>query len=160
MSVVRAADLDAALVDVQRAMVDSSTLIAFHSTHEAAHPAAEYLLERIANNDDPLRGYYSYVSAIELLIRPMRAGRERFAFMHTFLSHFPNLTGLPLDMGVAVEAATVRAATGLALPDAIIIASGLLAGCEAIITNDARWKARGAPLFKQFRWIDLGDFTE
>lgn len=155
---VRTADLDAALADIQRAIVDSSTLIAFHSPHEAAHDAAEYVLQRIASGDDPLCGYYSYVSAIELLVRPIRASQERFTFMHTFLSQFPNLTGLPLDMVVAVEAATIRAATGLALPDAVIIASGLLAGCEAIITNDARWKARGASLFKQFRWIDLSDF--
>jgi predicted nucleic acid-binding protein len=157
--VVRTADLDAALADIQRAMLDSSTLIAFHSPHEAAHLAAEHLLERIADNDDLLCGFYSYVSAIELLVRPIRASQQRFTFMHTFLTQFPNLTGLPLDMVVAVEAATVRAATGLALPDALIVASGLLAGCEAMVTNDARWKARGAPLFKQFRWIYLGDFA-
>ncbi|MGD9894019.1 MAG: type II toxin-antitoxin system VapC family toxin [Dehalococcoidia bacterium] len=155
---LRIADLDAALADIQRAMLDSSTLIAFHSPHEAAHLAAEHLLQRIASSDDPLSGYYSYVSAIELLVRPIRTSQQRLMFMHTFLTQFPNLTGLPLDMVVAVEAATIRAATGLALPDALTIASGMLAGCEAIITNDARWKARGAPLFKQFRWIYLSDF--
>lgn len=157
--VLRTADLDAALAGIERTMVDSSTLIAFHSPHETAHAAAEHLLQRIAKNDDPLCGFYSYVSAIELLVRPIRVSQERFTFMHTFLTQFPNLTGLPLDMVIAVEAATLHAATGLTLPDALIIASGLLAGCEAIITNDARWKTRGAPLFKQFRWIYLGDFS-
>jgi predicted nucleic acid-binding protein len=153
------ADLDVALGPTERVLLDSSALIAFHSPHEIAHPRAEHLLRRIESTVDPLRGYYSFVTAAELLVRPIRTSQERFTFMHTFLANFPNLTGLPLDMVVAVEAATVRAATGIALPDAITIASGLLAGCEAFVTNDSRWKARGAPLFPRFRWIYLEDYV-
>ena len=44
------------------------------------------------------------------------------------------------------------------LPDALIVASGLLAGCEAIICNDKQWKARLEPLFPAFQWIYLGDY--
>jgi predicted nucleic acid-binding protein len=141
-----------------RALLDSSTLIAFHSPAERAHPVAEHLLERIARPDDPLRGYCSVVSAVELLVRPIRTNQERFTFMHTFLTQFPNLTVLPMDLVVAVQAATLRATTGLPLPDAVVIASGLLAGCEAIVTNDSRWKRRGEALFRQFRWLYLEDY--
>ncbi len=99
------------------------------------------------------------MTASELLVRPIRSGQDRFTFMHTFLTHFPHLTGLPLDMEVAVQAANLRAIAGLALPDAVVVAAGLLAGCEAIVTNDRRWKQRGESLFREFRWIYLEDYV-
>jgi predicted nucleic acid-binding protein len=152
------AELDAALGDSERLLLDSSTLIAFHSPHERAHPLADHVMLRIANDDDGLHGYYSHISAVELLVRPMRAGQQRLTFMHAFLTQFPNLRGLPLDFTVAVQTATLRAATGLALADALVIASGLLSNCEAIVTNDYRWMTRCAPHFRQFRWVHLEDY--
>jgi predicted nucleic acid-binding protein len=151
-------DLDSALGDAERVLLDSSSLMAFHTSSESVHPLAEHLLRRIEMASDPLRGYISTVSVTELLIRPLRTSQEHFTFMHEFLTGFPNLAVLPMDMVVAVQAASLRASMRLALPDAVIVASGLLAGCEAIVTNDARWKQRGAPLFPQFRWIYLGDY--
>jgi predicted nucleic acid-binding protein len=155
---VAVAELDAALSDIERILLDSSTLIAFHSRLEAAHGLATHLLGRIERDEDPLHGYYSVVSATELLVRPIRTSLAAFTFMHTFLTAFPNLTVLPVDLPVAVQAATLRASTGIRTPDAMIVASGLLAGCEAIITNDEQWRRRLAPLFRAFRWIYLGDY--
>lgn len=152
------ADLDAALGTAERVLLDSSAIIAFHNPHERAHPLAEHLLRRIADDDDSLHGVYSFVSAIELLIRPLRSGPDRFTFMHTFLTQFPHLSGLPVDIIVAVQAANLRAVTRLAVPDSVVIASGLLAGCDAIVTNDGRWKRRGEELFRQFKWIYLEDY--
>ena len=151
-------DLDRALGDSGRVLLDTSALIAFHTPAETAHPLARHVLERIGDHADPLRGYYSYLTAAELFIRPIRTSDERFRFMHAFLADFPNLTGLPLDMVVAVQAATLRATLNLPVVDAAVIATGMLAGCEAIVTNDERWKRRGAPLFPQFRWVYLDDF--
>lgn len=151
------AALDAALGDVTRVLLDSSALIAYHSRHESAHALMIHLMRRIERDDDVFRGYFSVVSAAELLIRPHRAGLAEFTFMHAFLTAFPNLTSLPMDLTVATQAATIRAISSVALPDAIVIASGFLAGCEAIVTNDAAWKRRLQPLFREFRWIDLGD---
>jgi len=47
---------------------------------------------------------------------------------------------------------------GIRLPDAFIVASGLLAGCEAIVTNDKEWKNKLGTLFSKFRWICLTDY--
>jgi predicted nucleic acid-binding protein len=154
---VTSATLDAALADTERILIDSSTLIAFHEGLERAHPLAVHVLDRISAAQDPLRACYSVITASELLVRPLRAGYKEFTFMHTFLTRFPNLTLLPMDLAVATQAATLRSIGNTRLPDAIIIASGQLAGCEAIISNDAAWKRRFAPLFPQFRWIYLGD---
>lgn len=58
---------------------------------------------------------------------------------------------------MATRAATLRAIKNLKTPDALIIASGLLVGGEASVTNDAAWKKKLEPLFREFRWIYLAD---
>jgi predicted nucleic acid-binding protein len=151
-------DLDRALGDAERLLFDSSTLVAFHSPHEATYPLADRLLRRVERETDPLRGYISVVSVTELLIRPIRTSRERFTYMHELLTEYPNLTVLPVDTIVAVEVSTLRASMRLSLPDAVVVASGLLSGCEAIVSNDGQWKQRGVALFSQFRWIYLSDY--
>jgi predicted nucleic acid-binding protein len=90
-----------------------------------------------------------------LLIRPIRAGVADLTFMHAFLRGYPNLRVLPVDLDVSLQAATVRAATRLPLPDAFLIASATLAGCDAIVTNDEAWHQRLRGLFGSFRWIYL-----
>ena len=150
-------DLDAALGSAERILLDSSTLIAFHNPAEQAHALARHLLNRIQHDADPLRGYCSVVSAAELLVRPIRAGSREFTFMHTFLTTFPNLATLPIDLPVATQAATLRATAGVRQPDALVVACGLLAGCEAIVSNDEQWKRRLAPQFRTLRWVHLGD---
>ncbi len=48
---------------------------------------------------------------------------------------------------------------GLSFTDAVIVASGLLSGCQAIVSNDRRWQQRGAAMFSEFRWIYLDDYV-
>jgi predicted nucleic acid-binding protein len=150
--------LDSALGGSERALLDTSTLIAFQNPGERAHHLATHLLGRIQRDEDSLRGFYSVVSASEILIRPLRTGPDRVAFVHSFITSFPNLTLLPVDLSVSMLAAAIRSGFGLRLPDALVVASGLLAGVEAIVSNDARWR-RLQPSFREFRWIYLGDFV-
>lgn len=152
------ADLDRAIGDSRRVLLDSSTLIAYHSPSERVHSLAVHLLGRMTAQDDPLIGHCSMLSASELLVRPIRAGALDMITMHRFLTEFPNLTLLPVDLFVALQAANLRSITTIRLPDALIIASGLLSGCEAIISNDERWRRQFAPLYPQFRWLYLGDY--
>ena len=151
--------LDRDLDGVARAFIDTSACIAYHSTAELAHRGARHLLGRIASSDDPLTGYISTVSAVELLIRPVRAGGADLTYMHAFLRGFPNLHVLPVDLDVALQAANVRALSRLPLPDALLVSSALLAGCEAIVTNDQSWSRRLAVHFPRFRWLYLARYT-
>ena len=50
--------------------------------------------------------------------------------------HSRNTTEIIVDRRVALEAATVRAATDIKLPDAIIVATAVISGCDALIGND------------------------
>lgn len=151
--------LDHAIGDASPILLDTSALIAFHNQNEPVHPLARHLMRRIETEGGKLVGYYSVISAAELLVRPARASDVAFTFMHTFLTTFPHLTVLPMDLTVATQSATIRAVSNLRLPDAVVIASGLLAGCESIVTNDRSWKQRLEPLFGGFRWVYLGDFA-
>lgn len=152
------ADLDAALGGAERVLLDTSTLIAFHNRRELVHPLAVHVLARIGSDGDPLVGYYSVISAAELLVRPLRARPAEHAFMHTFLMGFPHLGVLPVDLPVAMQAATLRAGTNVRPPDALVIASAMLAGCEAIVSNDEEWRRRLSALFREFRWLYLAEY--
>ncbi len=156
--VVGSSDLDAALGAVERVLLDTSALIAFHSPQEQVHSLADYVLRRIESDADSLRGYYSAVSASEILIRPLRTSLADFTGMQSFLTNYPHLTVLPADLAVAAQAANVRAFSRISTPDAFVIATGLVSGCEAIVSNDERWKRQMAPIFPQFRWIYLKDY--
>src|SRR5687768_11240963 len=90
-------DLEAALGPAERVMLDSSMMIAFHNQLESAHPLADHVLRRVESDDDALRGYYSVISGVELLVRPLRTGRQEFTYMHSFLTEYPHLTVLPMD---------------------------------------------------------------
>ncbi len=152
------ARLNAALGTIERVLVDTSAMIAFHSTQESVHALAKHVMQRIEDSADPLRGYYSAVSATEIMVRPIQTSMADFTYMHTFLTGFPNLTILSVDIQVATQAANIRALTGIPTPDAMIVAAGMLVGCGAIVCNDKRWKARLAPLFSAFTWVYLGDY--
>ena len=149
------ATLDAALGASQRVLVDSSTIIAFHTAADRTHVLAKHLFGRIEDVGDPLAGFYSVVSAAEVLVRPIRSGPTAHAYMHTFLTSFPNLHPLPMDFDVALQTANLRAVHNLKTPDAIIVACGMLAGCEAIVTGDEAWGKGLQPLFSKFRWVYL-----
>lgn len=150
--------LDAALGDAERMLLDSSVLIAFHNAHERVHPLAKHLLSRVESDADPLRAYYSAISASELLVRPIRTSLDRFTHMQAFLLSFPHLTVLPADLAVAAQVANIRAFTRIKFADAFIIATGMVSGCEAIASNDEQWKRQLQPLFPAFRWLYLGDY--
>ncbi len=59
---------------------------------------------------------------------------------------------MDLDQKHAIETAYVRAATGLKLPDAAIVATALLAGAVALIGNDRQW--RNKPLGVPYHHMD------
>jgi len=85
-------------------------------------------------------GLTTTLTLAEVLTAPAQAGDDAAMLDYElFLTHFPNLRIVPLDAGLAREAARVRAETHLRLPDAIQVAAGRLAGVDALITNDQEW---------------------
>ncbi|MBM2811964.1 MAG: PilT protein domain protein [Chloroflexi bacterium] len=100
----------------------------------------------------------STVTAMELLVRPLRLGaREPYQHVIDFLHQYPNLRILPADLTVAQEAASLRAVHRLSETDALIVATGLVSQVSVLLTNDARWKAKLRPLERRISTCLLSD---
>jgi predicted nucleic acid-binding protein len=56
-----------------------------------------------------------------------------------FLLHFPNLRVEPVTSAVAREAARIRAATAAPIPDALILATAVVASAAMVVGNDRSW---------------------
>lgn len=133
------ADLGRAVPEGDRVLLDSTCLIAYLNDGERASPVANHVLDRwVRSGRNP--AIVSMVSVMECLIRPIKAGPEAKASVLDFLTHFPNLKAQEIDLAVAQEAARLRATFGFSPPDALVIASGLIAQVAHLVTNDLRWK--------------------
>jgi predicted nucleic acid-binding protein len=159
-TIVRLLDLDRDLAGTARVLLDSSTLLAFHNMHERVHEAARHIMHRIQNAADPLQGYFSAVSVMELLVRPLQAGPKAVGIMEAFLTNFPNLHVVDVDYEVGRSAAALRARIKLSPPDALVIAAGLRVSCEAVITNDDRWVRRLSRAYPHVRWLYLDAYQD
>ena len=80
----------------------------------------------------------SFVTLIEVLIRPLREGRRELVDEYRdILLQSPALTAVALDEGIAEEAAGLRARHNLRTPDAIQLATAIRSGASWFLTNDA-----------------------
>ena len=81
------------------------------------------------------------ITLAELLVMPARMEKQdAFLSYEAYLTNFPNLQVAVIDAAVAREAATIRAATGLPMPDAMQLAAAAIFGVDLIVTNDKRWR--------------------
>lgn len=79
----------------------------------------------------------STVTLAEVLGGPLRAGDELLAAQYReALTRSAGWQVLSLDVEAAVEAARIRAAYRLRLPDAIQVATAIRAGAAALVTHD------------------------
>ena len=86
-----------------------------------------------------VRAVTSEVTLAEVLVHPVReADAEREAAFVRSVRTRGGLTVVPVTRAVLVEAAQLRAATRMKLPDAIHAATARLSGCTVLLTNDAR----------------------
>jgi len=79
----------------------------------------------------------SELTLAEVLVKPMIDGNTPVERAYrTFLEPSGALRLLPVSQAVLIEAARLRARTGLKLPDAIHMATAAGAGCTSFLTND------------------------
>jgi predicted nucleic acid-binding protein len=132
------ARLELAVPRDARIVIDTSAAIAYLHGAERASPAAAWIFDGcLATGRNP--GVLSALSVAELMVGPAKAGPAALATMEGFFRFFDQLRVAPFDLAVARSAARVRASTGLALPDAAVVATALEHDAASVITNDARW---------------------
>ena len=135
---LRLTELERAIPQGATVLLDTSTLAAYFGT-EATSPVAVGLIDRLIRSGRN-RGVVSAVSAAELLIRPLRAGRSDVSStIIAFLGRFPNLDVVPVDLTVAMAAAELRAREGMKIADALIAASGLDRSATVAVSDDSGW---------------------
>ena len=86
-----------------------------------------------------LRLLLSPVTVAELLVRPMR---DRHAEDEARARLFVEAICQTVDLtsSGAVEAARLRAAYAMSMPDALILAAAVASDVDAVLGNDRRWK--------------------
>lgn len=123
-----------------RLVIDTSAAIAYLHGGERASPAAAWVFDGcLATGRNA--AVLSALSVAELMVGPSKAGAAALGTMEGFLRFFDEMRVAPFGELTARSAAGVRASTGLALPDAAVVATALEHDAALIVTNDARWPA-------------------
>lgn len=118
-------------------LLDTNVLIAYLEDGQAISKSARLLV------DDWIHGgrneaIVSMISVMELLVGPSRAGHDDSPYQE-FLNYYPHLTLHDVTFDIARKAAQLRAKTSATTPDALIVATGIVARVDYLITNDSAW---------------------
>ena len=125
-----------------RLLALDTMVFSYHlSGHPRYVPLTRVVLEAIESGQ--VAGLTTTITLAEVLTVPAQAGdRRAMVDYELYLTHFPNLRVVSLDVVLARETALVRATCGLRTPDAVQVAAARLAGADGVVTNDRRWAKR------------------
>lgn len=129
--------LNTALDGITRVCLDTMAVIYFVETHPKYIPLMDAIFDRI--RDGRLTGVASTMTLLEVLVQPLRLGAADMADRYRdLLTGSRQFETLPLTEAVAETAADLRARYGLRAADAVVAATALQSGCQALVTNDER----------------------
>jgi predicted nucleic acid-binding protein len=118
-----------------------TALASYSDAGEATHPIARHVIEELVGSGrNP--AVVSVVTAMELMVRPLRVSAAGQHTVLTFLRHHPNLSAVSLDLEMAQNAALLRALHRFKPPDALVIGTGLACQVGHLVTNDFEWAKR------------------
>lgn len=123
------------MVSYKRIGLDTNILIYYIEVHPVYFKKVAHFIDRIA--DGKATGITSYVTLLELLVKPIR--EKRFDLVEQYRTILTNhLMMVQLDEYVASKAAELRAKYSIRTPDAIQLASVISKNGDVFITNDER----------------------
>ncbi len=121
------------------AVLDTNIFLNVKNREKPYSASSRQVLDAV--DDGQIQAIVSAVSIAEMCSGYYSAGDERGK--DEFITHLVSsqkFTIVNLDLKVADVAGTIRAETGLRLPDAIIVASGLARQASYIVTHDEEFK--------------------
>jgi predicted nucleic acid-binding protein len=123
-------------------VLDAGVLIAVLDAADPHHVTAREAITLGRERGDRLAVPASAYA--ETLVAPLLRGASSGDAVDGFLAALPASVE-PATREVARRAAELRAAHGsrLRLPDALVVATGIVLGADRIITTDARWPGMG-----------------
>jgi len=126
-------------------VLDAGVLIAFLDAEDPHHAAARRALANaVGRRDDLILPASAYA---ELMVGPHRSGPDVVATAQAALEALA-VQIEPATKAVASAAAELRARHGrrLRLPDALVLATALVARADRVLTTDARWPKTEVPV--------------
>jgi predicted nucleic acid-binding protein len=133
--------LESTIPERARLVLDSSVVIAYLNANEVASPVARIVIDEFLARERN-NAVLSASAAGEILVRPYQMGKAREVAFE--ILDMPGVQLRSVDFLVAAEAARMRSESKLRLPDAIVLATGVLTGAAVLVTND-RELAAAAP---------------
>lgn len=134
-------ELRQALVQHKRLFVDTNIIIYLLDNHPRYSDLATTVMETIETGK--VDGIASMMTLAEALTQPARLGKvDVLRDYELYLTNFPNLTLLPVDLNVARQAAQLRGLHTMKMPDAILLATARIATADAVVTNDKDWRGK------------------
>lgn len=128
-------NLKVAFDDISKLYVDTAPLIYYVEEHLAYVEKMEYILNLVENTS--LEAVSSVLTLSEVLVVPVRMGAHRLAQQYrSILMNREFCTLVSITVDIAIRAASIRARYRINLPDALHIASAIVFGCDAFLTND------------------------
>ena len=129
--------LDERLAGHTRIGLDTSVFIYHFESHPRYLPVTQALLHAVQSGQ--WTAVTSTVTIMEVTVRPWQLNRPAVAREYeALLSHFPNLDVADVTRDVARQAAQLRASYRLRPADALQVATALVHGATAFITNDSQ----------------------
>ena len=148
--------LERALPAGDRLLLGMTALAAYLDATEATHDLARHVIDALVGTGrNP--AIVSMITVMEILVRPLRATPHGHVTVMAFVRGQPNLTGVPVDLQVALDAAFLRAAQRLSPPNALTVGTGLAAQVGHLVTNDRDWTRKLAGLESRVRVCRLSD---
>ena len=132
------ARLLAALRDCRLVNIDTNALVYYLDDRLPYADLMEAVFRRVRRGE--MKIVISSVAQMELLVKPIK-DRDITAIdaVIGFTEQTANMTVVDVSRPVVMQAARLRA-EGLPVADSLILATGLVMECNAIITNDGGWR--------------------
>jgi predicted nucleic acid-binding protein len=137
----------------KRLLLDTSAFIYFLSGVQPYLPLLLPLFRRVQAGEAEI--VVSVVTEVELLVKPLRDGAVDAVERIGDLLSEKGIEVHAVDRRIGRRAAVLRSQHNLRLPDAIIVATAIETGCEAIVGNDAAWLS-----LKQVPFLHLGGMVD
>jgi predicted nucleic acid-binding protein len=125
-----------ALAGIQRLYTDTAPLISYVEENPTYVAKMDTIIEAI--EDRPIETVSSVITLTEVLTHPLKLGNARLVQEYRdILLNSREFRLLPITSRIAESAAALRARYNLRTPDALHVAAGIDARCDAFLTNDA-----------------------
>ena len=129
--------LNSTLQGVKIIFLDTAPIIYFIENHPQFSDIVEVFIEQLDQGN--IQGIISPVTIAECLVNPLKNKDQKL--QQDFVDFMLRQKSIRLketDVNISIKAAQITANYNLKLPDALQVATAIIAGCDSFLTNDKK----------------------